>query len=81
MCRTALSPLGGFVLVADPHVGEAVSELERDPSRTPRLDSVTALAEALGLDADGNAALLRAARPDAPPAAPRPLTERPLLAL
>lgn len=65
---------------------KAVSELERHPSRTPRLDTVTLLAEALGLDTGQRADLLVAARPEsapvasAPPAAippramPRPLT-------
>jgi predicted ATPase/transcriptional regulator with XRE-family HTH domain len=42
---------------------KAVSELERDPSRTPRLETVGLLAEALGLSPDERAALLAAARP------------------
>ncbi len=65
---------------------KAVSELERDPSRVPRLDTVTLLADALGVDTGQRADLLAAARPEsapmagAPPAAiplramPRPLT-------
>ena len=51
----------------------AVSDLERDPSRLPRLDSVALLADALGLDPAGRARLLAAARPDdrgRPPPAP-----------
>jgi predicted ATPase len=42
----------------------AISDLERHPDRTPRLDSVTALADGLNLDAGQRAALLAAARPD-----------------
>ncbi len=42
---------------------KAISDLERDPARKPRLDSVVALSEALGQDADGRALLLAAARP------------------
>jgi predicted ATPase/DNA-binding CsgD family transcriptional regulator/DNA-binding XRE family transcriptional regulator len=61
---------------------KAVSELERDPSRTPRLDTVTLLADGLELDAEERARLLEAARPSPsthPPdsathALPRPLT-------
>jgi len=62
---------------------KAVGELERDPVRRPRLDTVALVADALGLDREGRARLLAAARPDAaPPAAlapepgglPRPLT-------
>ena len=41
---------------------KAVSDLERDPTRTPRLGSVTLLTEALGLDPDQRARLLAAAR-------------------
>lgn len=65
-----------------------VSDLERDPDRTPRLATVTLLAEALGVAEDQRAALLAAARPDAAraevvegdaaghtrPVVPRPLT-------
>jgi predicted ATPase/transcriptional regulator with XRE-family HTH domain len=67
---------------------KAVSDLERDPDRTPRLGTVTLLADGLGADQDGRAELLAAARPQPPdgtgavdpPAAlplrglPRPLT-------
>jgi predicted ATPase/transcriptional regulator with XRE-family HTH domain len=64
---------------------KAVSDLERDPDRTPRLDTVGLLADALGLDPGGRAGLLTAARPQVPDAAgrgaavrrpgiPRPLT-------
>ena len=42
---------------------KAVSDLERDPARTPRLGTVTLLADALGADPDGHAELLAAARP------------------
>jgi len=49
---------------------KALSELERDPARTPRLESVTLRAEALGLAAEERALLLATARPQvAPPAA------------
>ena len=41
----------------------AVSDLERDARRSPRLDTVRLLADALMLDADLRAALLAAARP------------------
>jgi predicted ATPase/transcriptional regulator with XRE-family HTH domain len=64
---------------------KAISDLERDPDRTPRLDTVGLLADALGLDAGARAGLLAAARPQPPdsagreaavrrPAIPRPLT-------
>ena len=67
---------------------KAVSELERDPARTPRLETVALLAGALGLSPDERSALLTAARPAAaggqpgagpvpaarPPGLPRPLT-------
>lgn len=59
---------------------KAVSELERDPDRTPRLDTVTLLADALGVDADTRADLLAATRPEIRPpwrsrgVLPRPLT-------
>src|SRR5919107_100783 len=53
---------------------KAVSELERDPARTPRLDTVALLADALRLDPEERARLLAAARPDhASPAAERVL--------
>lgn len=63
----------------------AVSDLERDPARSPRLETVTLLADALGLERENRSLLLAAARPDsgitAPDSArvphqtlPRPLT-------
>lgn len=57
----------------------AINDLERDPRRTPRLETVTLLAEALGLSADDRLGLLAAARsatraPDeSSPAPPLPL--------
>ncbi|HEX8995829.1 MAG TPA: tetratricopeptide repeat protein [Ktedonobacterales bacterium] len=52
----------------------AVNDLERAPHRTPRLETVTLLAAALGLAADDRARLLAAARPSSiapePPATP-----------
>ena len=64
---------------------KAVSDLERDPDRTPRLDTIGLLADALDLDPGERAGLLAAARPQPPngaeraaviraPALPRPLT-------
>jgi predicted ATPase/DNA-binding XRE family transcriptional regulator len=65
---------------------KAVGELERDSSRTPRLDTVALLAGALQLDPAQRAQLLAAARPERAPmpstnavadqlhALPRPLT-------
>ena len=60
---------------------KAVSDLERDPARSPRLGTVTLLADALAADPDARADLLAAARPaDSPvPGLPwrglrRPLT-------
>ncbi|HEY7341295.1 MAG TPA: helix-turn-helix domain-containing protein [Ktedonobacterales bacterium] len=50
----------------------AVNDLERDPRRTPRLESVTLLAEALRLSPDDRAQLLAAARPEGIPAPQRP---------
>ena len=44
---------------------KAVSDLERDPTRAPRLDTVTLLADALALDATERTRLLASARPDA----------------
>lgn len=41
----------------------AVSDLERDPRRTPRLDTVTLLADALEVPPAQRAELLAAARP------------------
>jgi predicted ATPase/transcriptional regulator with XRE-family HTH domain len=53
---------------------KAVSDLERHPGRTPRLESVTLLADALGLEREERASLLAAARPDTSrPAAPLPV--------
>src|SRR5690348_874506 len=42
----------------------AVGDLERDAGRAPRLETVTLLAEALGLDGAARAAFLVAARPE-----------------
>jgi predicted ATPase/DNA-binding XRE family transcriptional regulator len=55
---------------------KAVSDLERDPARTPRLATVRLLADALGTAPERRAELLAAARPPAPGPArlPRPLT-------
>ena len=64
---------------------KAVSDLERDPGRTPRLDTIGLLADALDLDPGERAGLLAAARPPPQdgaeraaviraPALPRPLT-------
>ncbi len=44
---------------------KAVSDLERDPARTPRLGTVILLADALGADPEQRAELLAAARPGA----------------
>jgi len=43
---------------------KAISDLERDPTRLPRLDTVHLLAEALRLDPEGRTNLLAAARAD-----------------
>ena len=48
---------------------KAVSDLERDPDRLPRLGTVTLLADALGADQEARAELLAAARPPAAPGA------------
>ncbi|HEU5388804.1 MAG TPA: helix-turn-helix domain-containing protein [Streptosporangiaceae bacterium] len=64
---------------------KAISDLERDPDRTPRLDTVGLLADALGLDPAGRASLLAAARPtadgsvEAEPAGPAPAAHAPAL--
>jgi transcriptional regulator with XRE-family HTH domain len=47
----------------------AVSDLERDPERSPRLATVTLLADALGAGPEQRAELLAAARPTRPGAA------------
>src|SRR5215211_111715 len=52
---------------------KAVGELERDPARAPRFDTVTLLADALELGANGRTRLLSAARSEQPtPSDPRP---------
>lgn len=56
----------------------AVSDLERDPRRVPRLDTVRLLADALALADADRAALLAAARPAGPPPAPTSGPPRPL---
>jgi transcriptional regulator with XRE-family HTH domain len=69
--------------------GKAISDLERDPARTPRLDTIGLLADALGLDPGARAELLAAARsrPGTGPergaraAARRPAMPRPLTPL
>ncbi len=61
---------------------KAISDLERDPTRRPRLASVLMLADAFQLEPDERASLLAAARPGrsrelaavAPARLPRPLT-------
>ena len=61
---------------------KAISDLERDPARSPRLGTVALLGDALGLNPEHRTALLAAARPgpaeplvQAPSGAmPRPLT-------
>src|SRR5829696_5042137 len=45
----------------------ALSDLERNVHRAPRLETVRLLAEALGLREDERAGLLTAARPEMPP--------------
>jgi len=56
---------------------KAVSDLERDPARAPRLGTVALLAGALGADAAARAALLAAARPDGSPSPAAPGAEFP----
>jgi predicted ATPase/transcriptional regulator with XRE-family HTH domain len=56
---------------------KAVSDLERDPARSPRLGTVTLLADALRADPQERAELLAAARPDGGPGAGAPVTEPP----
>lgn len=61
---------------------KAISELERDPTRIPRIESVRLLADALGLTGEARAQLLATAHPGSapptpsfvPPPLPRPLT-------
>ena len=62
---------------------KAVSDLERDPARSPRLGTVTLLADALAADPDARAELLAAARPgDSPvPDLPWRSLRRPLTPL
>ena len=66
---------------------KAVSDLERDPDRTPRLDTIGLLADALGLEAGDRAGLLAAARPQTSPgpepvlAVRQPVMPRPLTPL
>ena len=59
---------------------KAVSDLERDPDRSPRLGTVTMLADALGADPEQRAELLAAARPTparrSRPPAPRPAARK-----
>jgi predicted ATPase/transcriptional regulator with XRE-family HTH domain len=51
---------------------KAVSDLERDPARSPRLGTVSLLADALAVDPDARAELLAAARPGDSPVADLP---------
>lgn len=51
---------------------KAIGQLERDASRTPRLDTVNLLADALQLDAGQRTELLAAARPDSALPTPMP---------
>ncbi len=60
---------------------KAVSDLERDPNRTPRLESVTLLADALLLGPDQRTLLLSAARPDSVPSVTPLVVERPARSL
>jgi transcriptional regulator with XRE-family HTH domain len=55
----------------------AVSDLERDPARTPRLGMVTLLADALGADQEQRGELLAAARPAPAPGTPADGMESP----
>jgi predicted ATPase/DNA-binding XRE family transcriptional regulator len=57
----------------------AVSDLERDPRRIPRLDTVRLLADALSLEEAERAELLAAARPSETPPAPQPGLLPPLI--
>ena len=49
---------------------KAVGDLERDPDRSPRLGTVTLLADALGADQEQRGELLAAARPAPAPGTP-----------
>jgi predicted ATPase/DNA-binding XRE family transcriptional regulator len=49
---------------------KAVGDLERDPDRSPRLETVTMLADALGADQEQRGELLAAARPAPAPGTP-----------
>ena len=55
---------------------KAISDLERDPGRTPRLDTIGLLADALGLGPGERAGLLAAARPQPPDGAERAMAIR-----
>ncbi len=55
---------------------KAIGELERDPSRAPRFDTVALLADALGLDSEGRARFLAAARPNQSPPSDRDPSDR-----
>ncbi|GAC1329421.1 MAG: hypothetical protein NVSMB22_21420 [Chloroflexota bacterium] len=55
---------------------KAVSDLERDPTRAPRLETVKLLAEALDLDLDQRATLVAAARPHTMPVTDPPGTTK-----
>ena len=60
---------------------KAVSDLERDPARTPRLGTVTLLVDALEADPERRAELLAAARPAPGPAAALPEAAAPVAEL
>jgi predicted ATPase/transcriptional regulator with XRE-family HTH domain len=55
---------------------KAISDLERDPDRTPRLDTIGLLADALGLGPGERAGLLAAARPQSQRGAERAMAIR-----
>ncbi len=57
----------------------AVNDLERDPRRTPRLETVNLLAEALNLSPADRARLLAAARPQTEAAGPEQLSATEML--
>jgi predicted ATPase/transcriptional regulator with XRE-family HTH domain len=60
---------------------KAVGDLERDPGRSPRLGTVTLLADALGADPEQRAELLAAARPGTVPGAAAGVTQTPRSAM